>query len=95
MAQIRFAEPIDLDNIVQLAIKAMDDDPMEDFLYPYRHEFSIDHYNDTKARYEQFLDPNNVDWRILVVELEKRIIAISVWFYSTTGRQYQPLNRLC
>jgi hypothetical protein len=100
MAQTRFAGLADIDNIVQLAIKAMEDDPMQGYLYPNRYKFPVDHYNNTKATYEQFLDPNNDDWCVLLVELKLRkehsqTVAFSVWNISSTkNKQYQPPNSL-
>jgi hypothetical protein len=69
MAHFRFAKLADIDDIVQLAIEAMEDDPMKGYLYPSRHISPVDHYNNTKARYKQFLDPNNDNWYIRLAEI--------------------------
>ena len=66
MVHLRVATPDDVDDIVQLVLKSMPDDPQWNYRFPYREKYPEDLYKYTKILYEQFLDPTVDDWQVLV-----------------------------
>jgi hypothetical protein len=71
MVNIRWATPSDVDAVVDVVIQAMPYDPQWDYRFPYRKDFPDDHRKYTRMLYEQFADPSNDDWRILVIEVQQ------------------------
>ena len=99
MAQERVAEPKDISNIVELVKVAMDESPLWDSIYPGRKEFPADHHNNVRTKYGQFLDPENKDWCVRVLELasgenDYELVAFSVWnIASINGNNCGSLHR--
>jgi hypothetical protein len=87
MVRVRLAKPADVDKITKVVLQAMPFDPQWDYRFRYRLKFPDDHYKYTRMLYEQFADPANDDWRLLVVELdpeEKRQQGFIKWIPSLT-----------
>jgi len=103
MIRVRTAGLADVENVLKVVMEAMPYDPQWNYRFPYRHLFPEDHYKYNRMLYEQFTDPANDDWRVVVAEAtspdnrQTEIVASSVWDVSYINKRrygslYQPQN---
>ena len=100
----RIAVPADLDELVDVVLASMPDDPQWPYRFPYRHQYPEDHRYFTRMLYEKFIDPAYDDWVVMVVEdqvpgsSKRAIVAFAVWCLTYVNKRnhwpsYEPQNR--
>jgi ribosomal protein S18 acetylase RimI-like enzyme len=94
----------DVDELVDVVLVTMPDDPQWPYRFPYRHQYPEDHRSFTRMLYTKFIVPTNDDWVVMIVEEQTPgsskpvIVAFSVWCSAYAnkrkhGPSYEPRNR--
>jgi hypothetical protein len=89
---IRQAKHSDQNDMATIALAAMEMDPAWGFRFPLRKVFQEDTYEATRAKYQEFLENANGNWRVMIAEIksigqQKALpIAFAVWDVSNVGK---------
>ena len=91
---IRAPGPKELDQIVELVLSALPQDPQWSYRFPYRKQYAKEEREHMKFLFESFLDPANDDWKVMVVkapslddETKMRMVAVSVWDFTYRNKR--------
>jgi hypothetical protein len=83
---IRRATIDDLDDLVDIALTAMPQDPQWNWRFPYRLQFPEDNRGFTRIRYEEFLRNADGQWLVMLAEAREfngeavpNAIAMAIW----------------
>jgi hypothetical protein len=95
--RVRRAGPSDLESVVDVLLEAMPDDPAWVYRYPNRNKYPRDHRYFTELLLKFFIEPNNDDWTVMVVEsptgedpAEWKVRAFGVWDTSYINLRKRP-----
>lgn len=92
--QIRHATPDDLSAVAEVILASLADDPSWRSLFPpgFRRDPAYDRY--ALDVLERYLSPENLDWLILVAEVDTTIVSVAIWDMSRSRIQ-ETWRRSC
>jgi hypothetical protein len=103
---IRPATLADVDQVTDVFIESMPDDPCWNYRFPYRHEYPQDHREFHRDLIRRFISPEYADWAVMIVESsatpgeKSKVASFSVWNLSYVNKRihgptYKPKSRAC